>query len=57
MKKFMNFLKLIRLKHWLKNLLVFFPLIFNLQLFNFNSFIKVALGFLSFCFIFNLYNK
>lgn len=51
MKKIMNFLKLIRFKHWLKNLLVFFPLIFNLQLFNFNSFIKVVLGFLSFCFI------
>lgn len=45
-----NYLKLIRVKHYLKNLLIFFPLFFSNNLFNTNLFIKTILAFLSFCF-------
>lgn len=46
-----NIVKLMRPKHWLKNVLVFFPLIFDSQLFVSSSFLKTLLGCLSFCFI------
>ncbi len=51
MKKIKNIIKLIRYKHWLKNFLVFFPIFFNLQFFEIDSFLKVVVGFFSFCFI------
>lgn len=51
MMKIKSIIKLLRPKHWLKNVLVFFPLIFNSQLFLGSSFFKTLLGFLAFCFI------
>lgn len=45
-----NYLKLIRIKHYLKNLLIFFPLFFSGNLFNVLQFVKVLFAFLSFCF-------
>lgn len=45
-----DYLKLIRVKHYLKNLLIFFPLFFSSNLFNVELLIKTILAFLSFCF-------
>ena len=45
-----EYFKLIRIKHYLKNLLIFFPLFFSHNLFNFNLLLKLILSFLSFCF-------
>ena len=45
------FLQLIRLRHWVKNLIIFAPTIFALQLFNFNQFVKSFLAFIAFSFI------
>lgn len=44
-----NFLKLIRVTHWIKNLFVFVPLIFSLHLFHFDYFTKVTITFILFC--------
>ena len=43
-----KYIKLMRIKHYFKNLLMFLPLIFGRQLFNFNKLIIVFLGFMSF---------
>ena len=43
-----DILKLIRVKHWIKNLLIFLPLIFSGNLLNKNYLITTILGFLSF---------
>ncbi len=43
-----KYLKLMRVHHYLKNVLIFLPLIFNQSLFNVNLFEKTVLGFLSF---------
>jgi 4-hydroxybenzoate polyprenyltransferase len=40
-----------RIKSWLKNTLVFVPILFAQSLFDTHKFIKTALAFLSFCFI------
>ena len=45
-----DYLKLIRVKHYLKNLLIFFPLFFSSNLFKVDLFIKTILAFLSFSF-------
>lgn len=45
-----EYFKLIRVKHYLKNLLIFFPLFFSHNLFNLNLLLKLILTFLSFCF-------
>lgn len=45
-----EYFKLIRVKHYLKNLLIFFPLFFSHNLFNLNLLLKLILSFLSFCF-------
>lgn len=45
-----NYLKLIRVKHWFKNLLVFLPIIFSLNLFNYNYLSCSVLAFFVFCF-------
>lgn len=50
MKKILLYIKLIRVKHWIKNLLVFLPLFFNASLFDSDLFIKSAMAF----FIFSL---
>ena len=45
----MDYIKLLRVKHYIKNLLVFFPLIFGGFLFNITIIMKVSMGFLAFC--------
>lgn len=45
------YLKLIRVKHYLKNLLIFFPLFFNGSIMDVTLIIKCLIGFISFCFI------
>jgi len=46
---FRDFLKLIRISHWIKNLFVFVPIIFSLHLFEIDYFIKTFITFLLFC--------
>ena len=45
-----NYLKLIRVKHWFKNFLVFLPLVFSLNLLNFDYLVMASLAFIVFCF-------
>ncbi len=47
----MNFIKLIRPKHYIKNLLIFLPLIFSGKLLDKNNFITTLIGFVVFCLI------
>lgn len=55
----MKYLKLMRIKHWIKNLLIFFPIVFNGQFLNMHVCIRVCAGFIvfsltaSFIYIFN----
>lgn len=51
MKKLKYYLKLIRIKHYLKNFLVFAPLLFSGLFFESNIFLKSLLGFISFSLI------
>ena len=44
----MVYLKLFRMKHYIKNILIFFPLIFSLNLFDLLLFLWTMLGFISF---------
>ncbi|MCU7494456.1 MAG: decaprenyl-phosphate phosphoribosyltransferase [Ignavibacteria bacterium] len=44
-----NYLKLLRVTQWIKNLFVFVPLLFSKNLFNASYFLLVLLGFLAFC--------
>ncbi len=44
-----DFVKLIRPHHWVKNILIFFPIIFNSQLFIPELFTKALWGFIAFC--------
>ncbi|MDR3049526.1 MAG: decaprenyl-phosphate phosphoribosyltransferase [Elusimicrobiota bacterium] len=46
--KIKSYLKLFRIHHWLKNALVFTPLIFAVKFFNFDLLIKTAFCFLAF---------
>ena len=43
-----NYLKLMRVHHYLKNVLIFLPLVFSQNLFNFNLLSKTIFGFCSF---------
>ena len=45
-----NYIKLIRPKHWIKNLLIFIPLFFNLGI-NQEKLLIIVIGFFSFSFI------
>ena len=45
-----KYIKLIRMKHWLKNFLVFLPIFFSLNLFNINYIMLTTLAFIVFCF-------
>lgn len=47
----MNYLKLIRIKNWIKNFLIFIPFIFSAKFLNFNidEYIILLIGFLCFC--------
>ena len=47
----MQTLKLIRVKQWYKNLLIFLPIIFVGQMFNLDSLLFTLSGFFSLCFI------
>jgi len=51
MKKLLNYLKLIRVKHYVKNILIFIPLFFSGQILNINKVITCILGFISFSLI------
>ena len=44
----MEFLKLIRIKDWLKNIIIFFPLIFSGYLFDLSNYSNLVIGFISF---------
>ncbi len=48
MKQILNYIKLMRVKHYIKNCLIFLPLIFSLNFTNFNMDINVVVGFLAF---------
>lgn len=45
-----KYLQLIRVKHWIKNLLIFIPMVCG-KVLNFNNICIVGLGFVSFCFV------
>lgn len=47
----MKYLKLIRIKHWLKNALIFFPLFFNRSIFESNKLLICLMGFFVFSLI------
>ncbi len=47
-RKLKDYIKLIRVKHWIKNLLIFFALVFNGQLFNMVALGKVCVVFVIF---------
>jgi len=46
-----EYLKLMRPKHYLKNLLLFLPIVFSSNLFNLQELIKVCMAFIVFCLI------
>ena len=50
MKKIKEYLKLIRVKHWLKNGLVFLPLFFSINLFSTKYYLDIILCFIIFSF-------
>ncbi len=49
--KIKDFISLIRVRQWYKNLVIFLPLIFGMQLFNLFSIKQTFIGFFSLCFI------
>lgn len=49
--KFNEYFKLMRIKHYIKNVLIFLPLIFSGKLFNKGLFFKEVISFFSFCLI------
>ena len=51
MKKFIGYLKLMRVHHYIKNLLIFVPLIFAKLLTNWEFLFTTFIGFISFSFI------
>lgn len=51
MNKIKEYIKLIRLKHYFKNILIFLPLIFSGNIFNPEKLTDCIIGFLSFCFV------
>ena len=51
MKKLKNYLKLIRVKHYLKNFLIFAPLLFSGNFFKDDYFITTILAFIAFSFM------
>lgn len=55
MFKFIDFLALLRVKQWYKNILIFIPLVFSFNLFDINLFLLTSLGFLSLCFVSSSY--
>ena len=51
MKKLLDYIKLIRVKHYVKNILIFIPLFFSGQILNSDKVIMCLLGFISFSFV------
>lgn len=51
MERIIDYIKLIRVKHWVKNLLVFLPLVFSKNLFNGILFNQTLSAFIIFCLI------
>lgn len=51
MKTVKEYIKLMRCKHYIKNFLIFLPIIFSFQFQNITALITVILGFISFCFV------
>lgn len=49
--KVIDYLKLMRIKHYIKNILIFVPMVFSMSAFDMNILNKVVCGFISFCFI------
>lgn len=49
MEKLSSYLKLMRVKHYIKNLLIFLPLIFSLNFYQIEQVSKVIIGFILFC--------
>ena len=49
--KLLHFLELIRIRDWLKNILIFFPLVFSGYLLKFDYYYSLFYGFLVFCII------
>lgn len=47
---FLNYLKLVRVPQWIKNLFVFVPLLFSQHLFDNDYFLTTLLAFVAFCF-------
>ena len=45
MEKIKNYLKLMRIKHYIKNFLIFFPLVFSKKLFEVSSLLNCVLAF------------
>ena len=52
LEKVTNYLKLIRVKHYLKNFLIFLPIIFSNNLFKVDYLVKVIFAFLALVFAF-----
>lgn len=48
MKKIKDYLKLMRIKHYIKNLLIFLPLIFSMSFYSIENDIKILIGFILF---------
>ena len=46
-----KYIELIRVKHWLKNFLVFLPAFFSINILNKNYLLKCSLAFIIFCLI------
>ena len=49
MKAIFSYFKIARLDHWIKNILLFVPLVFSLELFNLDALALTAIAFISFC--------
>ena len=51
MLNLLDYFKLFRVNQWYKNIVIFIPLFFSLQLFNKDLFLNTLIGFFSLCFI------
>lgn len=51
MTKCKDYIQLFRIKHWLKNVLIFLPLLFSREIFVYNKILLTLISFFTFCFI------
>ena len=54
LQKIKLYLKLIRVKHYIKNLLIFLPLIFSMQFYNIDIVVKTFIVFIIFSIVFSI---